>query len=70
MPPIQTLQPSPKLMGRSSPDEPIPAPVKNMVAAPVEPGVNLNGSGSGIGLLGQNKPSDNSGDVRKDTEEL
>lgn len=30
LPPVQRLQPSPKLMGRSSPDAPIPAPVKNM----------------------------------------
>ncbi|KAL2012920.1 hypothetical protein VTN00DRAFT_445 [Thermoascus crustaceus] len=30
LPPIQRLQPSPKLMGRSSPDAPIPPPVKNM----------------------------------------
>ena len=30
LPPVQRLQPSPKLMGRSSPDDPIPAPVKNM----------------------------------------
>lgn len=63
MPPIQTLQPSPKLMGRSSPDEPIPAPVKNMVAGPGEVGVD----GSGNGVLGQNsKPS--GGDGGKDTE--
>ncbi|KAK2737058.1 hypothetical protein FQN55_001328 [Onygenales sp. PD_40] len=30
LPPVQRLQPSPKLMGRSSPDAPIPAPVKSM----------------------------------------
>lgn len=30
LPPIQKLEPSPKLMGRSSPDAPIPAPVKCM----------------------------------------
>ena len=30
LPPVQRLQPSPKLMGRSSPDAPIPPPVKNM----------------------------------------
>lgn len=30
LPPVQQLQPSPKLMGRSSPDAPIPPPVKNM----------------------------------------
>jgi hypothetical protein len=30
LPPIQALQPSPKLMGRSSPDAPIPAPMKSM----------------------------------------
>ncbi|PGH08112.1 hypothetical protein AJ80_07906 [Polytolypa hystricis UAMH7299] len=30
LPPIQRLQPSPKLMGRSSPDAPIPPPVKGM----------------------------------------
>lgn len=53
MPPIQQLQPSPKLMGRSSPDEPIPAPVKNMVMGPGEVGVN----GTGNGVLGQNQPS-------------
>ena len=31
MPPVQKLVPSPKLMGRSSPDAPIPAPVKSMI---------------------------------------
>ncbi|EFR01615.1 hypothetical protein MGYG_04618 [Nannizzia gypsea CBS 118893] len=31
VPPVQRLQPSPKLMGRASPDAPIPAPVKSMV---------------------------------------
>ncbi|RHZ68526.1 putative PHD finger domain protein [Aspergillus thermomutatus] len=30
LPPIQRLEPSPKLMGRSSPDAPIPPPVKSM----------------------------------------
>ncbi|EGE08548.1 PHD finger domain-containing protein [Trichophyton equinum CBS 127.97] len=30
VPPVQRLQPSPKLMGRSSSDAPIPAPVKSM----------------------------------------
>src|SRR5204863_3114928 len=30
LPPIQRLQPSPKLMGRGSPDAPIPPPVKSM----------------------------------------
>ncbi|KMU74015.1 hypothetical protein CISG_10268 [Coccidioides immitis RMSCC 3703] len=30
LPPVQKLHPSPKLMGRSSPDAPIPAPVKSM----------------------------------------
>lgn len=30
VPPIQKLEPSPKLMGRSSPDAPIPPPVKSM----------------------------------------
>lgn len=30
LPPIQKLEPSPKLMGRSSPDAPIPAPMKCM----------------------------------------
>ncbi|KAL1964650.1 hypothetical protein VTN77DRAFT_6676 [Rasamsonia byssochlamydoides] len=30
LPPIQKLEPSPKLMGRSSPDAPIPPPVKTM----------------------------------------
>ncbi|OXV10213.1 hypothetical protein Egran_02026 [Elaphomyces granulatus] len=30
IPPVQKLVPSPKLMGRSSPDAPIPAPVKSM----------------------------------------
>jgi DNA-directed RNA polymerase len=30
LPPIQKLEPSPKLMGRSSPDAPIPPPVKSM----------------------------------------
>ena len=30
VPPVQRLQPSPKLMGRTSPDAPIPAPVKSM----------------------------------------
>lgn len=30
VPPVQRLQPSPKLMGRSSPDAPIPPPVKSM----------------------------------------
>ncbi|XHG01366.1 hypothetical protein AWENTII_004751 [Aspergillus wentii] len=30
LPPIQRLEPSPKLMGRSSPDAPIPAPMKCM----------------------------------------
>ncbi|KAL2837935.1 PHD finger domain protein [Aspergillus pseudoustus] len=30
LPPVQRLQPSPKLMGRSSPDAPIPPPVKCM----------------------------------------
>lgn len=30
LPPIQKLEPSPKLMGRSSPDAPIPPPVKVM----------------------------------------
>ncbi|PGG95142.1 hypothetical protein AJ79_10230 [Helicocarpus griseus UAMH5409] len=30
LPPVQRLQPSPKLMGRASPDAPIPAPVKSM----------------------------------------
>lgn len=30
MPPVQRLEPSPKLMGRSSPDAPIPPPVKTM----------------------------------------
>ncbi|KAF3480240.1 uncharacterized protein GIQ15_05587 [Arthroderma uncinatum] len=35
VPPIQRLQPSPKLMGRASPDTPIPAPVKNMAPEPV-----------------------------------
>lgn len=30
LPPIQRLEPSPKLMGRSSPDAPIPPPVKCM----------------------------------------
>ena len=30
LPPIQTLEPSPKLMGRSSPDAPVPSPMKCM----------------------------------------
>ncbi|EEP80984.1 predicted protein [Uncinocarpus reesii 1704] len=30
LPPVQKLQPSPKLMGRSSPDAPVPTPVKSM----------------------------------------
>ncbi|EEH17975.2 hypothetical protein PABG_00538 [Paracoccidioides brasiliensis Pb03] len=30
LPPVQRLHPSPKLMGRASPDSPIPPPVKNM----------------------------------------
>jgi hypothetical protein len=30
LPPVQRLQPSPKLMGRGSPDDPIPPPVKSM----------------------------------------
>ncbi|KAL1954358.1 hypothetical protein VTO42DRAFT_1385 [Malbranchea cinnamomea] len=30
LPPVQQLQPSPKLMGRASPDAPIPPPVKSM----------------------------------------
>lgn len=30
LPPIQKLEPSPKLMGRNSPDAPIPPPVKSM----------------------------------------
>ncbi|KAK2873802.1 hypothetical protein FQN49_002048 [Arthroderma sp. PD_2] len=36
VPPIQRLQPSPKLMGRASPDAPIPAPVKNMAPEPMQ----------------------------------
>ncbi|OAX83579.1 hypothetical protein ACJ72_02057 [Emergomyces africanus] len=30
LPPVRRLEPSPKLMGRASPDAPIPAPVKSM----------------------------------------
>lgn len=30
LPPIQALEPSPKLMGRSSPDAPVPSPMKSM----------------------------------------
>lgn len=30
MPPVRKLEPSPKLMGRSSPDAPIPPPMKSM----------------------------------------
>ncbi|EEQ28636.1 putative DNA-directed RNA polymerase [Microsporum canis] len=36
VPPIQRLQPSPKLMGRASEDAPIPAPMKTMAPEPVQ----------------------------------
>lgn len=50
LPPIQKLEPSPKLMGRSSPDAPIPAPVKCMTPEQEERRQRENS----LMMLGQN----------------
>ncbi|KAK2760815.1 hypothetical protein FQN54_002053 [Arachnomyces sp. PD_36] len=82
MPPIQQLQPSPKLMGRSSPDEPIPAPMKSLVVPPPSqsPGLGSGGVGVGVGVNGhgnghgngvmQQGTSQGAGNNTKDNEEL
>jgi hypothetical protein len=49
-------------MGRSSPDEPIPAPMKSMVMPPSEvQAQSINGNGHGNGVSGQDKPASMSG---------
>ncbi|KAI2794865.1 hypothetical protein POX_a01466 [Penicillium oxalicum] len=59
LPPIRRLEPSPKLMGRSSPDAPIPAPIKCMTPEQEERRQRENaafGHGQAFSVTGQAHP--------------